>query len=102
MYRTIYVDTAAGPAPADVLESIAEAVEDVVSGDAAEAALNLAALTVVRLGREAGNHLLQHWMDADPTLLARADARIADTLANSPEVLTGPLFRTPSRAEDEP
>lgn len=97
--RTLYVDTREGPAPATIPgDVVAAVVEAAGTEEAAEAALELAALILVRAGVEAGTALLRHWMAHDPRTLLDADPLLGATLAGEPEILTGPLVGPPSAA----
>lgn len=89
---TVYVDTREGPAPAVVPAELVERLRAAASDETRlEHGLVVAALVMVRLGREAGEALLRHWLDHDPGLILDADARFVHALAWDPEPLTGAL-----------
>jgi hypothetical protein len=87
-YVMIREGSVAAEIPAEVAHAIEAACEE---AEERERSLDLAALVLVRLGNEGGRHLLGHWMTHDPTLLRNADPALAEVLAHTPEVLTGPL-----------
>lgn len=94
--RTVYVDVREGPAPATVPGDVVSALLRAANDDQAAAArgIDTAALVIVRLGREAGEAMLRHLVEHDPALLLGADPLFADTLANEPELIVGPLAGT--------
>jgi hypothetical protein len=93
--RTVYVDVREGPAPATVPGDVVSALVRAANDDQAAArGIETAALVIVRLGREAGEAMLRHLVEHDPALLLGADPLFADTLANEPELIVGPLAGT--------
>jgi len=93
--RTLYVDVREGPAaatvPCDVVAALVRAAAD---DQAATRAVETAALVIVRLGSEAGETMLRHLLEHDPALILDADRLFAETLANDPELIVGPLAGT--------
>lgn len=89
---TVYVDTREGPAPATVPAEIVERLRAAATEETRlDHGLVVAALVIVRLGREAGDALLRHWLGHDPGVVLDADARFVQALAWEPEPLTGSL-----------
>jgi hypothetical protein len=89
---TVYVDTREGPAPAVIPGQIVESLVGAAAGETRlEHGLVVAALVIVRLGREAGEALLRHWLNHDPGVVLDADPRFVHALAWEPEPLTGSL-----------
>jgi hypothetical protein len=89
---TLYLDLREGPVPATIPAEIAERLGTTAGDDTRlEHGLIVAALVIVRLGREAGEALLTHWLDHDPTLVLHADPQFVRALAWQPELLTGSL-----------
>lgn len=90
--RHLYVDTREGPAfasiPSDVVAPLESAARD---EEELERGLELAALVVVRAGREGGEALLRHLVEHDPGYLLGADPQVAAALAHEPELIVGPL-----------
>lgn len=92
---TLYVDVREGPAPATVPADVVAALVRAAADDrAAERAVETAALVIVRLGSEAGVAMLRHLLHHDPALILDADRLFAETLANEPELIVGPLAGT--------
>ena len=93
--RTLYVEVREGLAfaavPGDVAAALAAAAPDRV---AAERAIEIAALVIVRLGAEAGEALLRHIVEHDPAVILDADPLFAHTLAEDPERIVGALAGT--------
>jgi hypothetical protein len=91
-FVTLYVDLREGPCPVEVPARIAGRLRDETGSEPRlERGLAVAALVIVRLGHEAGEALLDHWLRHDPGLILEADTLFVETLAFTPELLTGPL-----------
>ncbi len=89
---TLYLDLREGPVPATIPAEIVERLVTAASDETRlEHGLAAAALVIVRLGREAGEALLTHWLDHDPSLILDADPQFVHALAWQPELLTGSL-----------
>jgi hypothetical protein len=88
--RYVYTREGSTPAtiPGDVARGIALTCTD---ADAREHALDFAGLVMFRLGSDAGAHLLRHWNTHEPALLRDVDPVLVQVLANTPELITGPL-----------
>lgn len=88
--RYVYVREGSTPAsiPADVARGIRLICDD---AEVAERALDFAGLVMVRLGNDGGTHLLRHWTTHQPLLLRDFDSVLAEVLAHTPELITGPL-----------
>ncbi|HEX8696898.1 MAG TPA: hypothetical protein VF746_31050 [Longimicrobium sp.] len=87
-----YVYTREGSMPAQIPADMARGVALICPDpDHAERALDFAGLVMVRLGTEGATHLLRHWTAHEPALLRDFDPVLADVLAHTPELLTGPL-----------
>jgi len=87
-----YVYTREGSTPAVIPAEIARAIRATCTdAEQVERALDFAGLVVVRLGNDAGIHVLQHWTSHQPTLIRDADPLLAQVLAKTPELITGAL-----------
>lgn len=88
--RYVYIREGSTPAsiPADVARGIRLICDD---PEVVERALDFAGLVMVRLGNDGGTHLLRHWTTHQPSLLRNADPVLAEVLAHTPELITGPL-----------
>ena len=90
LLRYVHVREGSTPAaiPGDVVRAITATCTD---PGAADRALDFAGVVMVRLGKDAGTHTLRHWTNHDPTLLRDVDPVLVEVLANTPELITGPL-----------
>jgi hypothetical protein len=88
---TLYLDVREGPVPATIPAEIVERLAAAGDETRLDHALAVAAIVIVRLGREGGEALLTHWLDHDPRIVLHADPQFVRTLAWQPELLTGPL-----------
>jgi len=88
--RYVYVREGSTPAniPADVARGIRLICDD---AEVAERALDFAGLVMVRRGNDGGTHLLRHWATHQPSVLRDVDPVLAQVLAHTPELITGPL-----------
>lgn len=75
--------------PADVARSIAIVCADV--REAVERSLDFAGLVLLRLGSDGGTNVLRHWAIYQPAVLRDFDPLLAEVLAQTPELITGPL-----------
>jgi hypothetical protein len=74
--------------PAEVARSIG-----IVCADAAQVdrSLDFAGLVLLRLGSDGGTNVLRHWAIHQPAVLRDFDPLLAEVLAQTPELITGPL-----------
>ena len=87
-----YVSIREGCVPATLSPDLVRQLREVCPDEVRrERGLHFASLVVVRLGKDAGEHALRHWLAHEPSLVWEADPLLLDVLATSPEVVTGPL-----------
>jgi hypothetical protein len=87
-----YVFTRDGSLAASVPGDIADEIRRAAAGvEEADHALDFAALVTLRLGLDGGTHLLRHWHAHDPSVLLGVDPALIEVLAQTPEIITGPL-----------
>lgn len=86
-----YVSIREGCVPASLPRDVVKQLQAVCPDQKLDRALDLASLVLVRLGHDAGAHALRHWLAQDPALIRDADPLLLDVLAQSPELVTGPL-----------
>jgi hypothetical protein len=87
-----YVFTREGSMPTTIPAEVADGIiHGCGTAEDAERVLDFAGLVTLRLGRDGGTALLRHWHTHDPSLLRDVDPVLADVLARTPELITGPL-----------
>jgi hypothetical protein len=87
-----YVYTREGSTPAAIPGEIARTIrETCTDAEQVERALDFAGLVVVRLGKDAGTHVLRHWTSHEPRVIRDVDPVLLQVLATTPELITGAL-----------